>query len=319
MATINPVEASNSEVKAAIKSTSPLAGYYETWNSLSEFDASSPKGLLAIIKRLAELSKDEFFYAAVPVPGPAEKELRELLSEDVSCKKYDELGMRRQILRQFKFYLRNQTKNCKKVHKEAYQYWKDAKQKFESEVSWANKGKMSLTTYRPQIIDAIFDAATKACACTWDQYRKKMTKMPKPQDIESRVARFACDGRFANRPDIVDAFRATLNADPFTYSAYAQRLGVKCDQKNGILTIGSSRLNIPSTSELAWTVIRLFVSSKDPKGVTILYDRWDGTFAKASKNNDKSDFRQRFVQSTNACKRQNNKSFRIVDPQKISP
>jgi len=308
-------DTSTTDVREALKSTSPLAGYYEVWNSLGKLDASSPKGLLSIITRLAELSKDEFFYSAVPVPGPAEIELRKLLAEDVSDKKYGELGMRRQILRQFKAYLRHQAKNCKQIHEEAYHLWNEAKTKYEGEVSWANVEKMSLTTYRPKTIDALFDATTKACTCTWDLFREKMSKMPKPQDIESRIARFARGDRFKDRPDIIYAYRATLNGNPFDYSAYAKSLNVKCDPKSGVLSIGDSRLTIPAQSDVAWTVIRLLVSSKHPTGITMLFKGWDGTFSKASMG-DKHLFRHQFVQRINDSRRQNNKSYRLIDPLK---
>lgn len=306
---------SEEPVKCAIRKTSPLDAYYKTWSSLGRFNATVPDGLLSIIKSLAKLSKNEFFYSAVPLPGSAETELRKLLAEDVSNKKYDELGMRRKILHQFKYYLRNQTEHRKKINDDAYALWKRAKHLLESEVAWECKDKMSQTTYRQKTIDAIFDLATKACASTWEEYWQKMTKRPKPQDIESRVERFARNEHFIDRPDIVDAYRATLNGDPFIYSTYAQSIGVRCDQENGVLTIGRTNLNIPARSEVAWTIIRLFVSSNNPKGITVLYPGWDGTFSK-NVNNDKNKFRSSFVKAANACNRQNNKSYRLIDPLK---
>ena len=204
--------------------------------------------------------------------------------------------MRRKILHQFKYYLRNQTEHRKKINDDAYALWKRAKHLLESEVAWECKDKMSLTTFRQKTIDAIFDLATKACASIWEEYWQKMTKRPKPQDIESRVERFARNKHFIDRPDIVDAYRATLNGDPFIYSTYAQSIGVRCDQENGVLTIGRTNLNIPARSEVAWTIIRLFVSSNDPKGITVLYPGWDGTFSK-NVNNDKNKFRSLFTDS----------------------
>jgi len=312
------------EVKDAVRSTSPLAGFYEMWNGLGELDATTPKDLFAIIKKLADTSKSDFFYSPAPMPGPAEMQLRKLLAEDVVGKSDDDLQSRRDILRQFKHYLRHQVQNRKMVHDEAYQHWQDALQKLESEVAWFCQGKMSRTTYRSATIDAIFTSASKACDCLWVKHQLKMSHLPTPADkeraIEIKVAKFADDKKFSKRQDLIDAYRATLQYKPFAYSAYAQSLGIKCDQKRGLFYIRGREkpFRIPSSSVKAWLVIRLLVETTDESGVAQLFPGWGGTFSQSNDEtkNDKYEFRTVLIYAADPGDFNNNKRYRLKAPRK---
>lgn len=307
------------EVKDAVKGTSPLAGFYEMWNGLGKLDASTPKGLFAIIKKLADTSKSDFFYSPAPMPGPAEMQLRKLLAEDVVGKSDDDLKGRRDILRQFKHYLRHQVQNRKMVHDEAYKHWQDALQRLESEVAWFCQGKMSRTTYRSATIDAIFTSASKACDCLWVKHQLKMSHLPTPADkervLEIKVARFANDERFCKQQDLIDAYRATLECKPFAYSAYAKSLDIKCDQKRGLFYIRGREkpFRIPSSSVKAWLVIRLLVETTDSFGGTRLFPGWKGTFSQSNDEtkNDKCEFKDSLVFSANSG---NNIRYRLKEP-----
>lgn len=290
-------------VKAELKSTSPVAGFYEMWNGLGELDATTPKGLFTIVKKLADISKDDFFYSPAPLPGPAEMQLRKLLAEDVTEMSDDDLRSRRDILRQFKYYLRHQVQNRKQVHDEAYLHWQNALQRLESEVAWACRGKMSRTPYRPITIDAIFDFASKACDCLWVKHQMKLSHLPTPADkeraLEIKVARFANDEKFSGRQDLIDAYRATLECKPFAYSTYAKSLNIKCDQKRGLFYIKGREkpFRIPAASIKAWLVIRLLVETTDVAGAVKLYPGWKGTFSQSNdeSKNDKCEFNDALI------------------------
>ena len=308
-------------VKAELKSTSPVAGFYEMWNGLGELDATTPKGLFTIVKKLADISKDDFFYSPAPLPGPAEMQLRKLLAEDVTEMSDDDLRSRRDILRQFKYYLRHQVQNRKQVHDEAYLHWQNALQRLESEVAWACRGKMSRTSYRPITIDAIFDFASKACDCLWVKHQMKLSQLPTPADkeraLEIKVARFANDEKFNGRQDLIDAYRATLECKPFAYSAYAKSLNIKCDQNRGLFYIKCREkpFRIPAASIKAWLVIRLLVETTDAFGAVKLYPGWKGTFSQSNdeSKNDKCEFKDALVFPASSDNR--NMRFRLKAPQ----
>lgn len=269
------------------KSTSPFASFYEIWNELGKIDATTPEGLLSIVKRLAQLSRREFFHSPIPLPGPAETELRKLLAQEVTTPEEDEgIELRRKILRQFKFYLRNQAMNRRKVHDTAYQQWCEALQCLEGEVAWACRGKMCQTTYRQTTIDAIFNFATKACGSTWANHRLKASS---PDSQESRRRRHLEDAktRFAGRPELLKAYEDSINCKSIEYSPYARKLKVSCNQqKESFSMIGLDRpLHISREALFVWTVIRRLVSSKAKDGIVELYDKWWGSFAESSEAN----------------------------------
>jgi len=212
-------------------STSPFADFYEMWDGLGEKDVSCPEGLFEAIKTLAEASRTKYLLSPVPMPGPVEQRLRDLLLCPITGKEDEELEMRRKTLRQFKYHLRNQAKHRQRTHDEAFQHWKAALEKFEGEVAWACKGKMFKTTYRKDTVDAIFDFAAKACDCLWAKQRLKESCCPQPlseaEQIKDKVDRLSRQKRFQGREDIIEAFRATLQHDPIAYSDYAKQIGAK--------------------------------------------------------------------------------------------
>lgn len=286
------------ELKAKLKSTSPLAGFYEFWDRLNQIDATDLNGLFSILRKLSEVSRDEYFYSSIPVPAHAESELRKLLAEPVSTREDGELEMRRKILRQFKFYLRNQHDNSETVNSEAHSQWSTAANLLVSEVPKQSQSKMFRTTYPDATINEIFAAANKACSLTWMDYRQKMGKKPAPVVDKTQQSIDKATARFENRPDLLEHFKASVAMSPIALSFYAIGLGVDCNQKKSYFNMAGlpKPLIISKNATLVWTVIRALVSrsNTDKHGFVELFKGWYGPFASNDPNSGKAILR-RFI------------------------
>jgi len=299
------------EVKDAVKSTSPLAALYEQWNELAEKDVSTPESLFFVVKRLAKLSQDQYYYSPIPLPSEAEKQLSELLSSSVGKEGSDGFEWRRKTIRQFKFYLSNQAKHSSLIDQSASQGWMDALCDLKDEVAAQGTKRMCLTCYPAETIASILASAKRASRALWKIRQLSALKQPIPEERLKPLSVKLKNAK-TDHPDWLPIhfaeYQNTILCEPIRISDYAKRIGVSiCNQETGIIKIKNKTFVIRKSSTIAWTVIRLLVTAVD--GEALLFNGWFGSFGGSDKN--KTSLRKLIQPLNSADPTRNKRIFRL--------
>lgn len=110
------------------------------------------------------------------------------------------------------------------------------------------------------------------------------------------------------------AFKASTLCKPIVLSDYAKKLGVVCDQKNGIFSMKGLKhpLSVRKGSTIAWMILRLLATSDDPYGWTQLYVGWNGAFS--GYDESKNFIRDNLIEAETSDKFNNHCVYHLTHP-----
>lgn len=300
---------------ADYESDSPQKDFYAEWNTLSRLPVDSPKQTFAAVKLLATLSRTKYFNAPVAAPDNIRDALVAAMTSKPDSLNAAELEFRRRTLRQLKYHFENQTAKAKTLNPVVADKWNSALTALKAVVARQGRGKMFLTVYKKDDTNRIFNLADAASAELWDEIQLKIVSCP-TYNVDRQAG--SIDAQLSKHPDWSEvqkaAFIATRKCSSIVISKDAKSIGIlSCDQEHGVIKTRERIYQIPKTSYLVWTAIRLLISSPDCHAV--LWPKWDSVWGK---DDDKLAFKRDWICPETGVRRLNGLRFCLKRKKNIS-